>query len=83
MKAVAFVEQNTVYAADQPEYLDLPALRFADGVVVTQWRPSLREKLALLLGRPLWLAVLTFNQPLQPLSMSVGKPPIDLGGSNE
>jgi hypothetical protein len=54
------------YGADQPEYLPLPAWR--DGRrVVTRWRLTWRERLAALFGRSLYMEVLTFGQPIQPI----------------
>jgi len=59
--------RHVVYAAQQPEYQPLPAWRHADGRLVTRWRLSWRERLSALIGRDLFLEVLTFGQPLQPL----------------
>jgi hypothetical protein len=55
-----------VYGADQPEYLPLPA--WADGHrVVTRWRLTWRERIVALFGRSLYMEVLTFGQPIQPI----------------
>jgi hypothetical protein len=61
---------ETVFAKNQPEYTQLPALRFSDGLVLTRWRPSLVERLLLALGADVYLGQLTFNQPLQPIMMA-------------
>lgn len=61
---------EVVYAKNQPQYLQLPALRFSDGLVVTRWKPSLLERLFIALGGDIYLGQLTFNQPLQPVKMS-------------
>jgi hypothetical protein len=58
---------HKVYAADQPEYQPLPAWVRQDGRVVTRWRLSWRERVATLFGRDLYVEVLTFNGPLQPM----------------
>lgn len=62
--------KEVTFAEYQPEYLNLPALRFQDGVVVTRWQMSWRERLSVLLSGSVYLSVLTFNQPLQPMKLS-------------
>jgi len=64
-----FAESNVVYAKDQPEYLPLPAHRATDGRVTTCWRLSWRERLRVLFGGRVWLQMLTFNKPLQPVKL--------------
>jgi len=61
---------EVVYAKDQPQYLPLPALRFLDGVVVTRWVLSWKERLRVLLTGSVYLSQLTFNSPLQPVKLS-------------
>jgi len=74
MKIVKFDECNVTYAENQPEYLPLPALKMADGEIVTCWGLSIRERLRILFSGRIWLSVLTFNKPLQPLLISANKP---------
>jgi hypothetical protein len=71
MKPVPFLGSNVVYAKDQPEYLPLPAHRSPGGDVTTCWQLSWWERLTILLYGHLWLTVMTFNGPLQPLRLSV------------
>jgi len=59
-----------VFAKDQPEYIPLPALKFQDGLVVTRWSLSLKERLNLLFGGSIFLGMLTYNHPLQPIRIS-------------
>lgn len=59
-----------VFAKDQKEYLPLPAIKFDDGLVVTRWRLSFREWLVLIFGGNVYLGVLTYNQPLQPIRLT-------------
>lgn len=73
MNIIKFPECNVTYAENQPEYLPLPALKMKDGEIVTCWRLSLRERLKVLFSGKIWLNVLTFDRPLQPLLMSVDK----------
>lgn len=69
MSPIEFEQSNVVYAKDQPEYLPLPAHRSEDGCVSTCWRLSWCERLRLLLSGKIFLSVLTFNKPLQPLKL--------------
>ena len=57
-------------AKDQPQCIPLPVLRFSDGLVVSRWSLSWVERIHLILGGSLFLGVLTFNKPLQPIRMS-------------
>ena len=74
MKPIKFAEQNCVYAENQPEYLPLPAHKTDDGVVISCWSLSLRERLKLLFTGRLWWSVWTFNHPLQPQCPCIDKP---------
>lgn len=71
MKLVKFKECNIVYGEGQKEYLPLPALRFDDGTVVMCWKLSWKELLKVVFRRKIWVSLLTFNKPLQPISVSV------------
>lgn len=74
MNILEFPECNVTYAKDQPEYLPLPALKMEDGEIVTCWQPSILERLRILFSGRIWLNILTFNKPLQPLRISATKP---------
>jgi hypothetical protein len=64
--------RRVVYAENQPEYQPLPALVTPDGRVACQWKPDASELALLNAGVPITIVMHTFNQPLQPLSVSVG-----------
>jgi len=68
--------EHIVYGASQPQYLPLPSFRDpgSHGTVITRWHLSWRDRLGLLLGRDLYLTLLTFGEPLQPLKPEVGLP---------
>lgn len=77
MRIIEFPEQTAVIAKHQPEYLPLPAYQFVgdpQGRIVCCWQLSWRERFSLLLSGKIWHQVLTFNQPLQPLKLSIEKP---------
>lgn len=73
MEPRAFFGQNTVIAKDQPQYKPLPAM-IENGRVLTCWQPNEKDKQAIAEGKPIWLWILTHNQPLQPLSMTTENP---------
>lgn len=65
---------EVVFAKDQPEYIPLPAWKGEDGMVVTRWQLTWGERLRVLLTGNLWLSVLTFNKPLQPVKLQTQCP---------
>lgn len=73
MKPIEFKEQNVVYGKDQKQYMPLPALKFESGTVVTCWELSWKEVIKLVFTRKVWLAMLTFNKPLQPTFLTINK----------
>lgn len=64
---------ETVFAKDQPQYLPLPAVvqDGPEGRIITRWRLSLLERLRVLLTGSIYLEVLTFKKPLQPVRLGV------------
>jgi len=76
MKLIEFSEQTNVIAEDQPEYQPLPAFRYndTDGTIACCWKLTFWERIQVLLSGRIWHRVLTFNQPLQPQLLTVGKP---------
>lgn len=59
-----------VFAKDQPQYNQLPANVYGD-YVETKWKLTWKERFALCLRGSLYLTVMTFDRPLQPIRMSV------------
>lgn len=74
MKPIEFPEQNVVIAKDQKPYIPLPAYHGDNGQVISCWSLTLRERIVLLFTGKLWLHVLTFGQPLQPIKLTSGAP---------
>jgi hypothetical protein len=74
MEPVAFPEQNTVLAKDQPPYKPLPAYRTEDGRVISCWRFGWLERFKILINGRIWLHQLTFNGPLQPQKLDLETP---------
>lgn len=75
MKIVDFKGSNTVFGADQPQYLPLPAFRSMDdeGAVISCWKPTIKERFKILFGANLWLTLLTFGNSIQPQLLEVRK----------
>lgn len=72
--------QLVVFAEHQPEYLPLSAWKLIGdsyGEVITCWRPSLRERLAILFRGRIFLSLLTFNKPLSPIRFAVDVTELD------
>lgn len=74
MKPIEFEEINVVYGEKQPEYIPLPAHKAKDGTVWTCWELSPEELKQIQETGVIWLSMLTFNQPLQPILLQVEKP---------
>jgi len=69
MKAVKFKGSNVALAEHQDQYKTLHALKFEDGVFITCWKPSFKDRAQLLFGGRLWMATHTFNQTFQPVTL--------------
>lgn len=77
MKPIEFKGANVVFAADQPEYLPLPAMRVPNdpsGLIITKWQLSPEELEEINKTGTIHLSVMTFNKPLQPVLLTVGLP---------
>jgi hypothetical protein len=76
MKPIMFRESNVVFAKNQETYLSLPAYRDDEqgGRIFHCWKLSLRERLKVLLTGRLWINVLNFHQPPQPILPMVDCP---------
>lgn len=74
MKPVSFPETNILFAKGQPQYLQLPAFRDYEGMVITCWQMTWKERIRALVTGRLWLSQLTFNTPLQPQRPSLERP---------
>jgi hypothetical protein len=69
-------QHEILYAAEQPEYMALPALRLAlpEAPIVTRWRPTAEERAAIANGADVVLTQLTFRMALQPVSLQIVMP---------
>ncbi len=74
MQPIEFPEQNFVYAKNQPQYKPLPCHRTHEGQVISCWSLTWGERVRLLFTGRLWISVLTFNHPLQPIAPLIDYP---------
>lgn len=76
MTPIEFKEQNIVFAKDQDPYLPLPAYQDNEqgGRIFHCWRLSIKERFKMLFTGKLWINVLNFNQPPQPIKPMVDSP---------
>ncbi len=67
------------FAKNQSEYRPLRALKSMknDGAILTRWDLTPEQRAAIANGADLFLEVLTFCQPLQPVRLSVTAEPYD------
>jgi hypothetical protein len=67
--------EEVVYADDQPEYSKLPCLKSrkpdGTGSILTRWTFTEEERRAIANGADVFLRVLTYQHPLQPIGMFV------------
>ena len=70
MKPIEFAGCNVVYGKDQEGVEPLPVCKFENGEVVSCWRLTWKEAFKLLFKRKIWVSVLTYNKPLQPICVS-------------
>lgn len=80
MKAKKFKEANVVYGENQPQYLPLPAHKTEEGQAIFCFELDEEERKQIAETGELWVSLLTFNQPLQPILLTTKK--ADLFNSN-
>lgn len=70
MKAIKFDQSNAVYAANQPEYLPLPAHVAMNGYTTICFELTDEDLERIKETKRVYLSVRTFKLPLQPLKMA-------------
>lgn len=68
---------EVVFAKDQPEYIPLRTLRgnTEQGQVLSRWTLTPEQRKAVAEGADIFLQLLTFGKPLQPIVMAVSDNP--------
>lgn len=74
MKPIDFPEANTTFAANQPQYIPLPAYTDDEGRAISCWELTPEERQKIAETGILWLHQLTFGEPLQPILPTVDYP---------
>lgn len=77
MKPVKTRHTNVEFGKEQDEYGTLPAYRDPQGQVVTCWELTDEEIEQVIGSKKIYLRQLTFNQPLQPVSLHAENPVLD------
>jgi hypothetical protein len=73
MTPIKFEGVNAVFGANQKEYQPLPAMKLPSdpyGTVITCWEMTPEEREQFLKDGKIYLSLMTFNQPLQPVMLS-------------
>lgn len=68
---------EVVIAENQDEYGNLPAVFLDNGVIVTRWRLSFRERLKVLFAGNIYLWMWTFGNPVTPVLIEIEKPQLE------
>ena len=65
--------RERVFAKEQPEYIPLRTLVGVDssGPVLSRWSPTAAQRAMIQQGKDIFLELLTFHTPLQPILMFV------------
>ncbi len=68
--------RNVIFAEHQKEYQPLPCIieNAPRGTVITRWKLSWKERIRMFIKGEMWLTVLTFHHPLQPILMDSNPP---------
>lgn len=74
MTPVEFPQQTVILAKDQQQYQPLPAHVTVTGVITSCWEMSQAEVDELVRTRKLWISVLAFGAPPQPIRPSADIP---------
>lgn len=75
MEPIQFKQANVVFGEEQDEYNSLPAhLDEEKGIVTVCYKLSLEEVRSLIEDGEIYLQVMTFGNPLQPLKMLTKNP---------
>lgn len=74
---VGLESHEVVYAKEQPEYNPLRVLRSKDGMgrVLSRWALTDEQREAVAAGADIYLELVTFNQPLQPIRVAIQQVP--------
>ena len=76
MKPIDFPQVTHTLAKDQPQYQDLPIAKLPgdEGIAISQWQLSIKEKFKIVFTGKLWLKQLTFHRQYQPILPSTDIP---------
>jgi hypothetical protein len=70
-------EHEIVLAKDQPQYRPLRVLRghTAESIVMSRWTFTAEQRDAIARGADVFLSLMTFGQPVQPVTLAISDQP--------
>ena len=77
MKPIDFEGADIVFGKNQPEYQPLPAKQVDNNTIMTCWELSDDDILLINSSKKIWLGVMTFGKPLQPVILTASRTDID------
>lgn len=77
MKPIDFEGVDIVFGKNQPEYIPLPAKQVNDNTIMTCWELSDEDILLINSSKKIWLGIMTFGKPLQPVLLASSRSEID------
>ena len=77
MKPIEFEGADMVFGKNQPEYMPLPAKQIDDKTIMTCWELSDEDILLINSSKKIWLGIMTFGKPLQPVLLTASRTDID------
>lgn len=77
MKPIDFEGADMVFGKNQPEYMPLPAKQVNNNTIMTCWELTDEDILLINSSKKIWLGIMTFGKPLQPVLLTASRTDID------
>ena len=77
MKPIEFEGADIVFGKNQPEYMPLQAKKVDDKTIMTCWELTDEDILLINSSKKIWLGIMTFGKPLQPVLLTASRTDID------
>ena len=77
MKPIEFEGADIVFGKNQLEYMPLPAKQVDDKTIMTCWELTDEDILLINSSKKIWLGIMTFGKPLQPVLLTASRTDID------
>jgi hypothetical protein len=73
MRPTEFPEMNSVYGKGSKRFLPLPAHTTGAGHVITCWKPTIKDRIKILITGRIWCSQLTDKKGLQPQYLTANR----------